>query len=218
MYYLVRLILLLLLALILFIVIFLKKKRVKLKVKEFFLYVFFILQVHFLFSLIPFEREIVTFQTPIEAYNYLYPWSVPDKIIETERGAFILYYDHFNCNFVMRKGEKWKYKARHINTENIKGFIKADIIECFLLKVINRECNEQLIFLEEMAPGNAIKIAELRDNLNSTFNSFTYEDDESKESKICYYTVISADVTDYELTINGKVAEQDSSTWSEEPR
>lgn len=212
MYYLVRFILLILVALILFFV--LKIKHLRLQKKENFIYVFFFLQLYLLFSIIPFERDIVLFQTPKEAFTYLHPFTTPDKIMKTDECAFILYNDFFDGSFVNQKKGKWQYKARHIKAERIKGRIRSNKTQFFISSIKNEECNEQLILVNEVIRNKFMKQAAPQDSLHSTFIPFTYEDDSSKEVESYYYAVIPADVTDYELIIEGRVAKWDGRAWS----
>ena len=170
--------------------------------------VLFVIVLFYTSLYLPIEENWVRFDTPEEAFEYTYFNKKILQVIEDEECAFIVYEDsNMGVMYISLDKEdgQWKmHNAYSAYSINLKPLGYESIIY-----VTNSDCSKTLIIIEEyfLKTNQGRKIIE--DNLNSEFKCFHTLRESTGQYTVFTYTVIEANIDNYELRLDGEIVEWD---------
>lgn len=158
---------------------------------------------NYILLLFPFENMILKFNSPIDAFNYMYFNQNVIQVIEDNNCAFIVYgQDGSSVSYttVQNQDGKWKIHSPYTTSNiRIKGFDKYIVVTYHV-----EGSNKTLIVVSEGNLSKSKSDIEISDNKNSQFKSFFSKYKHVDYYTVFNYTVINTNINDYQLKINNE--------------
>lgn len=181
-------------------VVFISKSNLRNKKKSFTLTAVAIFVLWVVCSLFPIEGLLLRFDTPEDAYHYTHTESPPYYTVFGNRTAMVFALDNDNaCSWRVfeETDDGWNigHALDHTTCQYVlDGGITAEMIE-------HKRTKDTYIFLT--CPYNAATT--VMDNRESMLILTPNSTELQKTGYCCYYGYVGTGITDYQITVNGKV-------------
>ena len=154
---------------------------------------------------IPFESNLIKFDTPNDAFHYTYINENIIKVIESDNCAFIFYGkdgSEVKYTYVDKDDNKWRLHNPYLPINFKSQLHGLD----FVTRITDIKMHKQLVVIKQGAL-SPVGTKVIKDNQNSEFKYFSCKYSHADYYIGIYYAVIDSDLKDYTLTIDGEAVD-----------